>query len=65
MIFPAINQCMSGHPGLEFAIAQEAIITMTHPHQNNAYRILSTIVSASFSSKLGTKAVPQRCGDVL
>jgi hypothetical protein len=62
---PPINQRIVRASGLEFAIAQEMNTAVTPPHQNNANGILSTLLSALFADRLSTKAVPQRCGDVL
>jgi hypothetical protein len=63
--FLPINQCIARSCGLKVAIAEEVNTNVTHPHQNNANGILSTILSAPFSGRLSTKAVPQRCSHVL
>jgi type II secretory pathway component HofQ len=65
MIFSRINQIIAEQVGLELAIAEEVNTTVTYPHQNNASGVLSTILSAPLSGGLGTKAMPQRCADVL
>jgi hypothetical protein len=62
---PPNNQRTVRASGLEFAIAQEMIIAMTHPHQNKDIGILLTTLSALFAGKLSTKAVPQGYGHVL
>ena len=61
MIRTPISQRIVRASGLEVAIAQEVHTAVTHPHQDNAKRIVDNIV-CTFAGKLSTRAVPQRCG---